>query len=396
MLFGSYRPYQVTRQLSLPVLVFVLLLGACGGSPPPPPTPKVSVAVVLARGITDWDEFTGRMQAIESVEIRPRVTGYVDRVAFEQGRHVSKGDLLFVIDQRPYQAEVHRTAAELARARASADLANDQFQRARRLIASYVISRDELDQRDHAAQQAKAAVDSAAAALETANLNLSFTRITSPIAGRVGKALVTTGNLVQSGQSASLLTTVVSQDPMYVEFEGDERIYLKYTEMSQRGIRPSSRDIANPVFLGLANEEGFPHEGRMAFVDNQLDPQTGTIRARAVFSNQDGLFTPGLFARLKLVGSGKYHALLVNDRAIGTDQDQKFVLVLEPDNKLSYRPVTIGRLVDGLRIVLSGLQGGDLIVINGLQRVRPGMAVVPERVSMLPQIAGVAAPGKSR
>lgn len=372
------------RSVSATVIVALdLLLSACNQAPPPAPVPKVSVAAVLTNDVADWDEFTGRLQAIDNVEIRPRVTGYIERVAFEQGHAVHKGDLLFVIDARQYRAEVQRTSADLARARAGAALANDQLHRALRLIRSAVIARDELDQREHAAQQANAAVDSAAALLSIAELNLSFTHVTSPIDGRVSKALITTGNLVQSGQSATLLTTVVSQDPMYVEFEGDERIYLKYTEMSQRGVRPSSRDIANPVFLGLANEIGFPHAGRMAFVDNQLDAQTGTIRARAIFSNKEGLFTPGLFARLKLIGSGTYRAMLISDQAVGTDQDQKFVLVLGAERKLSYRPVKIGRLVDGLRVVVSGLQAGELIVVNGLQRVHPGVVVDPERVPML-------------
>lgn len=361
----------------------LLLLTACGApAPPTQPTPKVSIAAALARDVTDWDEFTGRFEAVESVEIRPRVNGYVERVAFEQGRQVNKGELLFLIDPRPYAAEVRRTAAEVARARAAADLVNDQLKRAQKLIAVGAVSRDELDQRSHAAQQAAAVVEAAAAALDSARLNLGFTRIAAPIAGRAGKALVTQGNLVQAGQNATLLTTLVSMDPIYVEFAGDEGIYLKYTEMSQRGVRPSSRDVANPVFLGLANEVGYPHEGRMTFVDNQLDAQTGTIRARASFPNKQGLFTPGLFARLKLLGSGKYHAVLINDQAVGTDQDQKFALVMGAGNKLAYRPIKIGRLVDGLRVVQSGLKEGELIVVNGLQRVHPGMVVAPERVAM--------------
>jgi multidrug efflux system membrane fusion protein len=361
----------------------VLLLAACGpeASPPPPP-PQVSVATVVAKDVADWDEFTGRLEAVQHVEIRPRVTGYIDRVAFEEGSEVRKGDLLFVIDPRPYQAELAKATAALARARTGAEYAATELQRAEGLLAERAISREEYEQRVSASRQAGASVQGAAADVAAARLNLSFTQITSPIDGRVGRAEATPGNLVQSGQNATLLTTVVSLDPIYVEFQGDEQVYLKYTEMSQRGERPSSRDARNPVLLGLASEDGYPHQGYMVFVDNQLNPATGTIRARAIFDNKDRKFTPGLFARVRLIGSGKYHALLVNDRAVGTDQDKKFVLVLGAGDLIAYRPVTIGRIVDGLRVVLSGLEPGETIVVNGLQRVQPGMKVAPTRIAM--------------
>jgi RND family efflux transporter MFP subunit len=245
------------------------------------------------------------------------------------------------------------------------------------------VSQEEYDQRVNSAREANATVAAAKAAVEAAKLDLSFTRVTAPISGRVSKAEVTAGNLVSTGNgSAPLLTTIVSIDPIYVSFDGDEQVYLKYTELARRGERKSSRDAANPVRMGLANEEGYPHTGTMVFVDNQVDPRTGTIRARASFSNKDGYFTPGLFARVKLLGHNSYSAVLVDDRAIGTDQSQKFVYVVDAESKVTYREVKIGRLTDGLRIVLEGLSPGENVVVNGLQRVHPGTVVKPELTAM--------------
>jgi RND family efflux transporter MFP subunit len=347
------------------------------------PAPQVSVASALERDVTEWDEFTGRLEAVESVEVRPRVTGYIESVNFTEGSTVSKGDLLFVIDPRPYRADLSRAEAELARAVARAELTASEAARSEKLLDIKAVSREEYDARVNASREAQANVAAARAAVDAAKLNLEFTRITAPIDGRVGKAIVTAGNLVTGGSNAAtLLTTVVSLDPMYVTFEGDEQIYLKYNELSRRGERPSSRDAANPVLMGLANEDGYPHRGKMVFVDNQVDPRTGTIRARAAFENKDGFLTPGLFARVKLLGHNSYHAVLVDDRAIGTDQSQKFVYVVDAQNKVAYRPVKVGRLTDGLRIVQQGLQPGETVIVNGLQRVRPGVVVAPERVAM--------------
>ncbi|HTJ19142.1 MAG TPA: efflux RND transporter periplasmic adaptor subunit [Steroidobacteraceae bacterium] len=347
------------------------------------PAPQVSVASALERDVTEWDEFTGRLEAVESVEVRPRVTGYIESVNFTEGSTVKKGDLLFVIDPRPYQAELSKAEAELARAVARSELAVADEGRSAKLLDIKAVSREEYDSRINATREAKADVAAARAAVDSAKLNLEFTRITAPISGRVSKAAVTAGNLVTGGSNtAALLTTVVSLDPMYVTFEGDEQIYLKYNELSRRGERSSSRDAANPVLMGLANENGYPHHGAMVFVDNQVDPRTGTIRARASFENKDGFLTPGLFARVKLLGHNSYRAVLVDDRAIGTDQSQKFVYVIDAQNKVTYRPVTVGRLNDGLRIVEKGLQPGETVVVNGLQRVRPGVVVAPERVAM--------------
>jgi multidrug efflux system membrane fusion protein len=377
-------PPAVRPSILAAALAPALALAACGrGDPPVPPPPQVTVAAVLEREINEWDEFTGRMQAVETVEIRPRVSGQVQRVAFEEGKEVKKGDVLFVIDPRPYRAELARAAAELERTRTRAALATRDLERARFLIEKQAISQEEFDLRTSSLEENQAAIRAAEAQVADAGLDVEWATVRSPIDGRVSRAEVTEGNLVESGPGeATLLTTIVSLDPMYVYFEGDEQTYLKYGQLARSGSRASSRDVENPIFLGLANEEGFPHEGYVDFVDNQLDPSTGTIRARAVFSNADRLFTPGLFARLKLVGSGRYTARLVRDSAIGTDQDKKFVLVLQPDSTVEYRRIEPGRVVEGLRIVTSGLEGGEKIVVNGLQRVRSGMKVNPSEEPM--------------
>jgi RND family efflux transporter MFP subunit len=382
----------MTRRSSRYALLWLGLILGCSGKPPAaPPPPAVTVAVVPEREVTEWDEFTGRMEAVDAVEIRPRVSGYIQRVDFAEGKEVRKGEVLFEIDPRPYQADLARAQAQLEQARTAADLASKEVVRAEKLVNVQAISREEFDSRTSAEANSQAAVRAAEAAVQTARLNLEWTRVRAPIGGRVSNAEVTEGNLVQAGPpTATLLTTVVSLDPIYVYFEGDEQTYLKYSGLARAGSRPSSRDVRNPVYLGLMNEDGqFPHRGYIDFVDNQLNPQTGTIRARAVFSNKDRLFTPGLFARVRLVGSGKYRATLVLDRAIGTDQDKKFVLVLKPDNTVDYRPVQLGRLIEGLRVITSGLKEGDKVVINGIQRVRPGMKVTPTLAAMSPDSAAL-------
>jgi multidrug efflux system membrane fusion protein len=376
-------------------LVPAVLAAACGrGTPPPPPPPPVTVAAVIEREINEWDEFTGRMQAVDAVEIRPRVSGYIQKVAFAEGKEVRKGDVLFVIDPRPYRAEFDRAAAELERARTRAELAKRDLDRAETLVAKQAISREEFDIRTSALKESQAAIRAEEAEVAEARLNLEWSQVRSPINGRVSRAEVTEGNLVQGGPpTATLLTTVVSLDPIYVYFEGDEQTYLKYGQLARSGERVSSRDVPNPIFLGLANEDGFPHQGYVDFVDNQLDPSTGTIRARAVFSNEDRMFTPGLFARLKLIGSGRYKAALIRDAAVGTDQDKKFVLVLKPDSTVEYRRIELGRLTEGLRIVSSGLGADERIVVNGLQRVRSGMKVIPQEAPMVPDSAAAPVPG---
>jgi RND family efflux transporter MFP subunit len=367
-------------------VVLGIVIAACGrGAPPPPPPPGVTVAPVLEREVNDWEEFTGRLQAVDAVEVRPRVTGYIGKVAFAEGTEVRKGDVLFRIDPRPYEAALAGAEAELARARTRSVLAKSEVDRAERLIAVRAISREEFETRSSTQAESEAEIRAAEAAVTTARLNLEWTQVRSPISGRVSRAEVTEGNLVQAGPpEATLLTRVVSLDPIYAYFDGDEQTYLKYRELERAGDGGRAHGARIPVFMGLANEQGYPHEGYVDFVDNQLDPNTGTIRTRAVFANKDRIFTPGLFARIKLVGSDRHQTALIQDRAVGTDQDKKFVLVLKPDSTVDYRPVQIGRLVDGLRMVRTGLKPGEQIVINGLQRARPGSKVAPTIAQMLP------------
>jgi RND family efflux transporter MFP subunit len=374
----------------------LIALGACGksgGPQGPPPPPQVSVAQVLEKRVKDWDEFTGRLQAVETVEIRPRVSGYIDKVAFTEGSQVKRGDLLFIIDPRPYKAEYDRANADVKRFKTALELGRIELTRVRRLKDSGAVSEEELDERKSTVAQAEANVGGAEAALEAAALNLNFTRVTSPIDGRASRAEVTRGNLVTGGTNGgTLLSSVVSLDPIYLYFDADEQSYLRYTKMARNGERPSSRVNANPVQVGLANEEGFPHSGTMDFVDNQLNSQTGTIRGRAVLPNKDGQFTPGLFARVQLLGSSEYSAILIEDRAVNTDQNQKYVLALGANNQIEYRKVKLGRVVDGLRVVREGLKAGDVIVVNGAQRVHPGVTVTPQKVVMGADTAAPAAP----
>jgi RND family efflux transporter MFP subunit len=378
-------PRLVSASLGAAWLVLLSTAGCSGsgGAQSAAPPPEVSVAQVLQRPVKDWDEFTGRLQAVETVEIRPRVSGYIDLVAFTEGKVVKRGDLLFVIDPRPYKADRDRAAADLKRFRTTLDLAKIEQQRVQHLKESGAVSQEEVDERESTVAQAEANVSGAEAALELAELNMTFTRVTSPIDGRVSRAEVTRGNLVTGGNNGgTFLTSVVSMDPIYLYFEGDEATYLRYVALARAGERPSSRDAPNPVHVGLANEEGFPHDGKMDFVDNQVNGQTGTIRARAVLENKDGLYIPGLFARVQLLGSGEYNAVLIDDRAVNTDQSQKYVFLLGAGNKIEYRRVKLGRVIEGLRIVREGLKPGDVIVVNGAQRVHPGVVVSPQTVAM--------------
>jgi multidrug efflux system membrane fusion protein len=380
------RRLAVTGVLSLAGLSLAALTVGGKKEPPAAPQPQaVTVAEVAERQITEWDEFTGRLEAVDQVEIHPRVTGYIKRVTFAEGKEVKKGEVLFEIDPRPYEADLARAEAELESARSAASLAKSEVRRAGKLVDMQAISREEFDSRTSAEVQGGAQVRALEAAVQTARLNLEWTRVRSPIAGRVSNALVTAGNLVQAGPPAgAVLTTVVSVDSMYLYFDSDEQTYLRYASRARSSGGSNWRTARLPVYLGLANESGFPHEGRLDFVDNQVDPKSGTIRTRAVFSNRSRALTPGLFARVKLVGTEKMNATLVRDAAIGTDQDRKFVLVVGPGDTLAYRPIVPGRLTDGLRIVTSGLKPGERIVVNGLMRVRPGMKVAPTLAPMVP------------
>jgi len=342
------------------------------------PPPEVSVAQVASRDVRQWDEFTGRVSAVETVELRPRVSGYVERVAYQEGQEVRKGDLLFLVDQRSYRAAFDRARAELEHARSEARLAASEYARAQTLVDLRAISREEFDARKAAATQGNASVRAAEAALDRARLDLEFTEVRAPIDGRAGRALVTIGNLAQA--DTTLLTTLVSLDPVHVYFEADEQTYLRYNELARRGEHAASD---NPVRIGLANETGFPHAGTLDFIDNQVDAGTGTIRARAVVPNRDRAFTPGLFARVQMADSGRVNALLIDDKAVLTDQDRKYVYVLGPGNTAVRRDVELGRMADGLRVVTSGLERGDKVIVHGVQKVLvAGMPVTPQLIAM--------------
>ena len=367
-----------------------LLLAACKPpAPAAPPPPAVTAAPAIGRTVNEWDEFTGRIEAVGYVQVRPRVSGFIEKVTFTEGKEVKEGDVLFLIDPREYRDALDRAEAELTRAKTQATLAKSEAERAEPLVAENAISREEYDARVSGSAQANAAIQAAEAAVRTAKLNLEWTRVRAPISGRISRAEVTAGNVVQGGApEPTLLTTIVSMDPVYVYFEGDEQAYLRYNQLARDGTRQSSRVARNPVRMGLANEQGYPHTGYVDFVDNQLNPNTGTIRARAVFGNKDRFFTPGLFARIQLLGSGKFDAVLVQDGAVGTDQDRKFVYVLKPDSTVEYRSVELGRIVDGMRVIRKGVVPDELVVINGLQRIRPGMKVNATVTTMEPSDSG--------
>jgi multidrug efflux system membrane fusion protein len=382
---NSHTVVRRGRRLLAPLAVIVLAAGCVqtAAQPGPPPPPQVTVASVIERDVTEWDEFTGRLQAVDSVEVRPRVSGLIAAVRFQEGAIVRRGDPLFEIDPRPFQAEVDRLRAELNRAGATNQRAASELQTAEKLRAENAIAKEEHDRRAAFAQESTAQAAAVEAALRAAELNLEFTRVTSPIDGRVGRAIVTEGNLVSSGPGeATLLTTVVSLDPVYAYFDADEQIFLKYSAAAgpkgpalRGGLHNRGAEL--PIRMALANDESFPRLGRLDFIDNQLDGATGTIRGRAIFRNGDGQLTPGLFVRLRLAGTGSYRGLLIQDRAVGTDLSKKFVYVVGPKNEVQYRTVTLGPIVDGLRVVRTGLEAGESVVVNGLQRVRPGVQVTP-------------------
>jgi multidrug efflux system membrane fusion protein len=371
--------------LVLPLALAACSVGEANTAPPAPPAPQVTTAEVVVHELNDWAEFTGRLEAVDSVAVRPRVGGYVESVHFTEGGRVAQGDLLYQIDPRPFKAEVDRLAAERERAVAELDLARSYSDRAERLLARNATSQEESERFAAEATVAAARLASVEAALDAAQLNLSFTRVTAPIAGRVSRTIVTAGNLVDA---STVLTTLVSDDSVYAYFDVDEHTYLEHV----RGANAAEQSM---VRVGLINEQGYPHTARLDFVDNQVDPNHGTIRARAVLDNSDGQLTPGLFARMKLVSPERHSAALVDDRAIGTDLGKRFVFVVDGQGVVQYRSIELGRLVDGLRIVTDGLEAGDIVVVNGLQRVRPGVSVAETRVAMghdLPALARLAPP----
>lgn len=359
----------------LPVAALVFGLAGCskpaeGQAHGGPQAAPVGVAEAVQRPVRDLEEFTGRLEAVESVEVRPRIGGTIERVHFRDGSFVKSGDLLFTIDPRPYQAEVARAEAQLVSAQSQSELAKAELARAQKLLDAKAVSRQEYDQLTSGARTSDANIKAAEAALRVARLNLEYTAVRAPIGGRISRAVITTGNLVDD---KTVLTTLVAQAKVYAYFDASEQTFLR--------LRNASADQLT-VKMGLANEQGFPHIGRVDFIDNRLNPQTGAIRLRAVFDNAKAQFTPGLFARLQLAGVAERPVVLTPDRALGTDQSKKFVMVVDDKNVAGYREVLPGALYDGMRVIESGLKPGELVIVEGLQRARPGMPVAPEKLAL--------------
>ncbi|WP_158881034.1 efflux RND transporter periplasmic adaptor subunit [Rhodanobacter sp. L36] len=347
-------------------------------TPAAAPAPDVTVAQALTRQVSDSAEFTGRLEAVNTVQVQPRVGGFIDAVHFQEGALVHKGDVLFQLDPRPYQAEVDRLSANQAQAKAELTLAETNQHRAGMLLAQHAVAQQEADRQDTAEQSARAQLAASGAALTAARLNLEFTQVRSPIDGRVSNARVTQGNLVTS---SDVLTSVVSVNPVYVYFDVDEQTWLKLDHLRASAAQ-SGHGARIEATMGLADESGYPHDGRLDFVDNQLHIGSGTMRLRAVFENQDGLYTPGLYARVQLQSGQARPRLLVDDRAIGTDLGNQFVYVVDSEHKVQYRKVSTGPLFHGLRVIDDGLSANDVIVVNGLQHVHPGAQVNPQKVAM--------------
>ncbi|HVW50046.1 MAG TPA: efflux RND transporter periplasmic adaptor subunit [Trinickia sp.] len=346
-----------------------------------PMAPEVDVAAVLNKTVTDWQSYSGRLEAVDRVDVRPQVSGTIVSVDFKDGALVKKGQTLFVIDPRPYAAEVDRAKAQLAAAKARESYAQTDWQRAQRLMADNAIAKRDYDEKQNNALGAAADVKAAQAALEAAQINLGYTRIVAPVAGRVSRAEITVGNVVSAGANAAPLTTLVSVSPIYASFDVDEQTYLQYIGRARSGANV-------PVELGLANETGYSRKGAIASVDNRLDTSSGTIRVRARFDNPDGTLVPGLYARVKVGGGQPHPALLIDEAAIGTDQDKKYVLVVDKKGAVAYREVKLGALHGNLRVITAGLSADERIVVNGVQRVRPGQTVRAHMVPMTDDPSG--------
>jgi len=381
-------PISSPRRSCAIAVVSLSLLAACDqpasdSAAAAPPALPVDVARPVVKEVTEWDFYTGRFEAIEYVDVRARVSGYLRDVHFRDGQTVNKGDLLFSIDPRPFEAALAGARAEVARAEAEVELADLSLRRAERLLQSSAGSRERVENRRADKLTAEAELAGAIAAEREAALELEFTRITSPITGRISDRRVDVGNLISGGSTqTATLATIVSLDPIYFVFDASEADYLKYARLSRTGDRPSSRDAANPVFVRLIDESGWDRQGQMDFVDNAFDPGSGTIRGRAIFDNPDLVLTPGLFGRMRLIGSGAYTAVLLPDEAILSDQSRKIVLTVDGDGTVAVRPVVLGPVIDGLRVIRSGLDAGDNVIVRGVQRARPGRKVVPQQVAI--------------
>ena len=375
-------------RLSPILIVLAGLLAGCGDKQAPQAAaaaPPVTVAQPVKRTVTDWDEFTGRFDAIEEVQVRARVGGFVTNVEFKDGDMVHAGDLLYIIDPRPFEAVAEQADGQLSDARAKVELAKRDLDRGLALVQTSAVSEQLVDQRRQALQAAHAAVTQAEGALKAAQLNIEFTHVIAPIGGRVSRHLVSVGNLVQGSEGGStLLTSIVSLDPIYIYFDMDEATYLKYNRLWFEGKRPSSRDNPNPVQVALTGETKPSHDGKVDFLDNRLDVSTGTLRGRAVIPNKDLSILPGQFGRVRLIASAPYDALLIPDNAIATDQSRKIVFVVKEDNTAEARPVILGPLDEGLRVIREGLKADDRVVVDGLQRVRVGAKVSPHPAKPAP------------
>lgn len=372
------------------------LLAGCGGgeAPPAPPPPEVAVATPIQREVNDWDDYTGRFEAPEDVEIRPRVNGVVTRVHFRDGQDVGRGQALFTIDPRPYQAALAQARAQVARAQAALTNARQVTARSRQLASAQAVSAEELENNVAAERAATADLAAGRAAVSTAQLNLDFTVVRAPFSGRISDRRVSIGDSVADGQT--VLTRLVSLDPIWFTFEGAESFYLKNLRQDERGERGSSRSTANPIEIQLADESGYRWRGRMEFLDNAVDPNSGTIRAHAVVPNPGRFLTPGMFGRARLLGSGTYKAMLIPDEAVVTDQTRRLVYVVGKDNKVAPRPVELGARVEGLRVVRDGLAPTDLVVLNGVGRLQPGAPVTPKRTQIQVQPNAQAAPAATQ
>ncbi|MDM0016861.1 efflux RND transporter periplasmic adaptor subunit [Variovorax saccharolyticus] len=365
-----------------------------------PRATPVSVATVAATEVNTWDEFSGRLEAVERVDVRSRVAGAVQAVHFREGALVKQGELLITIDPAPYAAEVERAEAQVASAQARVSFTRSEVERARRLWDEKAIAQRELDERSNAGREAEANLRAAQASLQSARLNLGYTQVRAPVSGRTGKLEVTVGNLVAAGPGAPVLTTLVSVSPIYASFDADEQIVVKALKDLPGGASARGRIEGIPVQMGTAASDGTPYTGRLQLIDNQVDAKSGTVRVRAAFDNADGALIPGQFARIRMGQARNDMALLVNERAVGTDQNKKFVMVVGADNKAEYREVALGAPVNGLRVVTKGLKAGERVVVNGLQHIRPGALVAPQAVTMdakaeVPQAAQRVAAAKS-
>ena len=393
---GAAETLPSIRYLALLIVLLVPALSGCGDKPPAPAAsapPPVTVAQPVKRTVTDWDEFTGRFEAMAEVQVRARVGGFVTSVEFRDGAIVHAGDLLYVIDARPFEAVALQAEGQLADARGKAELAKRELDRALTLNVTQAVSDSVVDQRRQALQAARAAETQADGLLKAAKLNIEFSHVLAPITGRVSRHLISAGNLVQGSEGgATLLTSIVSLDPIYVYFDMDEATYQRNNRLWHEGRRPSSRDTPNPVQVTLVGETKPSHDGTMNFLDNRLDVSTGTLRGRAVVPNKDLSILPGQFGRVRLIGSAPYEALLLPDAAIATDQSRKIVFVVKADDTVEARPVMLGPLDEGLRVVREGLKAEDRVIVEGLQRARVGAKVTPQA----PKDATKAAPAGSK